>query len=35
MKSSLFSVARFTTVPASNTGSMLATGVTAPVRPTW
>lgn len=34
MKSSLLSVARLTVVPASCTGSMLATGVTAPVRPT-
>ena len=35
MKSSLLSVARLTIVPASRTASMLATGVTAPVRPTW
>ena len=35
MKSSLWSVARCTTVPDSWTGSRLATGVTTPVLPTW
>ena len=35
MISALCSEALFTVVPASKTGSRLATGVTAPVRPTW
>ena len=33
--SSFTRVARLTIVPDRNTGSMFATGVTAPVRPTW
>ena len=33
--SALCNVARRTTVPANCTGSILATGVTVPVRPTW
>src|SRR5574344_1576664 len=33
--SKLWSVARLTVVPASLTGARFATGVTAPVRPTW
>ena len=35
MMSALWSDARLTVVPASRTGSRFATGVTAPVRPTW
>ena len=33
--SSLCKEALFTVVPANKTGSITATGVTAPVRPTW